>query len=180
VPGSVGPVLPNLNIKIIAESGQPVEQGSIGEIWVQGETVMRGYWKNPEETKKILTADGWLKTGDLGHMDADNRLYISAGRIKDLIIRAGENIAPLAIENTLMNHPALREVAVVGIPDDRLGEKVKACVVFREGASADEQTLKKFLRESLPAFMVPDIIEIHDSLPKNATGKILKTQLRES
>jgi long-chain acyl-CoA synthetase len=179
VPGSVGPVLPNLNIKIIADSGQPAEQGSVGEIWVQGETVMRGYWKNPEETKKILTADGWLKTGDLGHMDADNRLYISAGRIKDLIIRAGENIAPLAIENALMNHPALREAAVVGFPDDRLGEKVKACVVLREGATADEQTLKKFCRERLPAFMVPDMIEIHDSLPKNATGKILKTQLRE-
>lgn len=180
VPGSVGPVLPNLNIKIIDDSGQPVKQGSVGEIWVQGETVMRGYWKNPEETKNILTKDGWLKTGDLGHMDADNRLYISAGRIKDLIIRAGENIAPLAIENALMNHPALMETAVVGIPDDRLGEKVKACVVLRQGATADDQTLIKFCRERLPAFMVPDIIEIHDSLPKNATGKILKTQLRES
>ena len=178
VPGSVGPVLPNLNIKIVDDSGQQVKQGEVGEIWVEGETVMRGYWKNPEETEKILTADGWLKTGDLGHMDTENRLYISAGRKKDLIIRAGENVAPLAIENALMNHPSLMEVAVIGIPDDRLGEKVKACVVLREGATADEQALKKFCRERLPAFMVPDVIETHDSLPKNATGKILKNQLR--
>jgi long-chain acyl-CoA synthetase len=180
VPGSVGPVLPNLNIKIIDDSGQQVKQGEVGEIWVEGETVMRGYWKNPEETKKILTREGWLKTGDLGHMDTENRLYISAGRKKDLIIRAGENVAPLAIENALMNHPSLMETAVIGIPDDRLGEKVKACVVLREGATEDEQALKKFCRERLPAFMVPDIIETHDSLPKNATGKILKTKLRET
>jgi long-chain acyl-CoA synthetase len=175
VPGSVGPVLPNLKIKLIADSGQPAKQGEVGEIWVQGETVMQGYWKNPEETKNILTSDGWLKTGDLGHMDAENRLYI-----KDLIIRAGENVAPLAIENALMNHPALMEAAVVGTPDDRLGEKVKACVVVRDGATADEQALKKFCRERLPAFMVPDIFEFYDSLPKNATGKILKTKLREA
>ncbi len=180
VPGSVGPVLPNLNIKIIADSGQQVKQGEVGEIWVQGETVMRGYWKNSAETEKILTGEGWLKTGDLGHMDPENRLYISAGRKKDLIIRAGENVAPLAIENILMNHPSLMEAAVIGIPDDRLGEKVKACVVLREGTRADEQELKKFCRERLPAFMVPDVIEYHDSLPKNATGKILKTKLRKS
>lgn len=141
---------------------------------------MRGYWKNSAETEKILTGEGWLKTGDLGHMDPENRLYISAGRKKDLIIRAGENVAPLAIENILMNHPSLMEAAVIGIPDDRLGEKVKACVVLREGTRADEQELKKFCRERLPAFMVPDVIEYHDSLPKNATGKILKTKLRKS
>ncbi len=180
VAGSVGPVLPNLQIKITDGSGQPVKQGDVGEIWVRGETVMRGYWKNPQETQKTMTPDGWLKTGDLGHLDEKKRLYISAGRKKDLIIRAGENIAPLAIENALMNHPALMEAAVIGIPDDRLGEKVKACIVLREGAGADEQELKKFCRERLPAFMVPDIIQFHESLPKNATGKVLKNQLRES
>jgi len=180
VPGSVGPVLPNLKIKIIDESGQPVKPGDVGEIWVRGETVMRGYWKNPVETEKIMTPDGWLKTGDLGHMDAKNHLFISAGRKKDLIIRAGENVAPLAIENALMNHPGIAEVAVIGILDDRLGEKAKACIVLREGTEVEEQELKKFCRERLPAFMVPDIIEFHESLPKNATGKVLKIQLRES
>ena len=180
VPGSVGPVLPNLQIKIVDETGQPVKQGEVGEIWVQGETVMRGYWKNHEETKAILTPDGWLKTGDLGHRDEKNRLYISAGRKKDLIIRAGENVAPLAIENALMNHPALAEVAAVGVADPRVGEKVKICVVLREGAKADEHELREFCRKRLPPFMAPDIIEFYESLPKNATGKILKTQLRES
>ena len=179
VPGSVGPVLPNLKILITNESNQPVKQGDVGEIWVQGETVMRGYWKNPEETEKIMTSDGWLKTGDLGHLDEKKRLYISAGRKKDLIIRAGENVSPLAIENVLMNHPDLMEAAVIGIPDDRLGEKVKACIVLKDEATADEQELKKFCRERLQAFMVPDIIEFHESLPKNATGKVMKSQLRE-
>ncbi|MCH8314244.1 MAG: AMP-binding protein, partial [Nitrospinae bacterium] len=151
-----------------------------GEIIVNGKTLSKGYWKQPEETAKLFTSDGWLKTGDLGHLDENNRLCISAGRKKDLIIRAGENVAPLAIENALMNHPALMEAAVIGIPDDRLGEKVKACIVLREGATADEQELKNFCRERLPAFMVPDMIEFHDSFPKNATGKVLKNQLRES
>jgi long-chain acyl-CoA synthetase len=180
VPGSVGPVLPNLKIKIVDEKGQPVVQGEVGEIWVQGETVMRGYWQNPNETAEILTADGWLKTGDLGHMDANNLLYISAGRKKDLIIRAGENVAPLTIENALMNHPGIVEAAAIGVPDERLGEKVKVCVVLREGATADAHALKEFCRKRLPAFMIPDIIQFHESLPKNATGKILKTKLRES
>jgi long-chain acyl-CoA synthetase len=180
VPASVGPVLPNLKLKIVDETGQPVKQGDVGEIWVQGETVMQGYWQNPKETEEIMTEDGWLKTGDLGNMDANNLLYISAGRKKDLIIRAGENVAPLTIENTLMNHPGIVEVAAIGVPDDRLGEKVKVCVVLREGSKADEHALKEFCRKRLPAFMIPDIIQFHEALPKNATGKILKTKLRES
>jgi long-chain acyl-CoA synthetase len=180
VPGSVGPVLPNLKLKIVDEAGQPVKQGDVGEIWVQGETVMQGYWQNPKETEEILTLDGWLKTGDLGHMDANNYLFISAGRKKDLIIRAGENVAPLTIENALMNHPGVLEVAAIGVPDDRLGEKVKVCVVLREGTTADAHALKEFCRKRIPAFMIPDIIQFYESLPKNATGKILKTKLRES
>ncbi len=179
VPGSVGPVLPNLQLKIVDEAGQPVKQGDVGEIWVKGETVMQGYWQNPTETEEILTGDGWLKTGDLGHRDANNYLYISAGRKKDLIIRAGENVAPLTIENALMNHPGVLEVAAIGVPDDRLGEKVKVCVVLREGTTTGEHALKEFCRKRLPAFMIPDIIQFYESLPKNATGKILKTKLRE-
>jgi len=180
VPGSVGPVLKNLQLKIVDETGQPVKQGDVGEILVKGETVMQGYWQNPKETEEILTSDGWLKTGDLGHMDANNLLYISAGRKKDLIIRAGENVAPLTIENVMMNHPGILEVAAIGIPDERLGEKVKVCVVLREGATADAHALKEFCRKRLPAFMIPDSIQFYESLPKNATGKILKTKLRES
>ena len=115
---------------------------------------------------------------DRGHLDKDGRLYISAGRKKDIIIRAGENISPLAIENALMNHPAPAEVAAIGIMDDRLGEKVKVCIILREDADTTEQELKEFCRKNLAAFMTPDLIEFHESFPKPATGKIIKDQLK--
>jgi long-chain acyl-CoA synthetase len=178
VPGSVGPVLPNIEVKITDDMGNPVAQGEVGEILVSGKTVMSGYWKRTEETKETIQPDGWLKTGDLGHLDEKGRLYISAGRKKDLIIRAGENVSPLAIENALMGHPAPAEVAAVGIADERIGEKVKVCVVLREGANATEQELKDFCRKNLPTFMTPDLIEFHESLPKTATGKVIKSQLK--
>ena len=178
VPGSVGPVLPNVEVKIIDDMGNPVAQGEVGEILVRGKTVMSGYWKRIEETKETIQPDGWLKTGDLGHLDEKKRLYISAGRKKDIIIRAGENVSPLAIENVLMGHPAPAEVAAVGIADERIGEKVKVCVVLRDGANATEQELKDFCRKNLPAFMTPDLIEFQESLPKTATGKIIKSQLK--
>ncbi len=178
IPGSVGPVLPNIELKIVDKSGSAVPHDQVGEIIVRGKTVMNGYWNRITETKEIIQKDGWLKTGDLGHLDKDGRLYISAGRKKDIIIRAGENISPLAIENALMNHPAPAEVAAVGIMDDRLGEKVKACIVLREGADATEQELKEFCKKNLPAFMTPDLIEFHESFPKTATGKIIKDQLK--
>ncbi|MFQ5717040.1 MAG: class I adenylate-forming enzyme family protein [Nitrospinales bacterium] len=178
VPGSVGPPLPNVQLKIVDESGGPVKPGDAGEIWVRGPTVMKGYWKRPQETREVLTADGWFKTGDLGHLDEKGRLYISAGRKKDLIIRAGENVSPLAIENALMSHPAVVEAAAVGIPHPRKGEQVRACVVLREGAAADEHELKEFCRKKLPAFMVPDNFKFYDALPKTPTGKILKSRLR--
>ncbi len=178
VPGSVGPVLPNVELKIVDETGNPVKQGEVGEIWVRGETVMKGYWNKPDETKETINSDGWLKTGDLGHLDENNRLFISAGRKKDLIIRAGENVSPLAIENVLMSHPAIAEVATVGIPDERVGEKVKVFVVLHEGNEATDQELKKLCREKLSAFMVPDTFQFMESLPKTATGKILKSELK--
>ncbi|MBL7020551.1 MAG: AMP-binding protein [Nitrospinaceae bacterium] len=178
VPGSVGPVLPNVELEIVDDAGKPVTQGEVGEIRVRGETVMQGYWKKPTETAETLSADGWLRTGDLGHMDEKGRLFISAGRIKDLIIRAGENVSPLAIENALMSHPAITEVAAVGIADERIGEKVKVFAVLREGTQANEQELKELCRKKLPAFMIPDLFQFMESLPKTATGKILKSELR--
>jgi acyl-coenzyme A synthetase/AMP-(fatty) acid ligase len=111
-------------------------------------------------------------------LDENNRLFISAGRKKDLIIRAGENVSPLAIENVLMSHPAIAEVATVGIPDERVGEKVKVFVVLHEGNEATDQELKKLCREKLSAFMVPDTFQFMESLPKTATGKILKSELK--
>jgi long-chain acyl-CoA synthetase len=108
------------------------------------------------------------------------RLFISAGRKKDLIIRAGENISPLAIENVLMNHPAILEVAAVGVPDKRTGERVKVCIVLRQGAIATDSELKSFCRENLAAFMTPDYFQFMSELPKTATGKILKSELKKN
>jgi long-chain acyl-CoA synthetase len=179
VPASVGPVLPNIELKIVDDTGETVKQGEIGEIRVRGETIMKGYWNKPNETSSTLSIDGWLRTGDLGHMDEKGRLFISSGRIKDLIIRAGENVSPLAIENTLMSHEAIAEVAAVGIPDERLGEKVKVFVAIREGAKATEHELKELCREKLPNFMIPDSFQFMKTLPKTATGKILKSELRK-
>ena len=130
-------MLPDVELIIVDEQGQAVLQGDVGEVFVKGPTVMPGYWKLPEESREALTKDGWFKTGDLGHLDEQGRLYISAGRKKDLIIRAGENVAPLASE------------------------------------------LKKYCREKLPPFSVPDHFQFYETLPKNPVGKILKTQLRE-
>ncbi|MBT3922427.1 MAG: AMP-binding protein [Nitrospina sp.] len=178
VPGSVGPVLPNIELEIVDDSGKSLKQGEVGEIRVRGKTVMKGYWNKVDETAETISAEGWLRTGDLGHLDENGRLYISAGRIKDLIIRAGENVSPLAIENALMNHPAIVEVAAVGIPDERVGEKVKVFAVVREGSQANEQELKELCRKKLPAFMIPDAFQFMESLPKTATGKILKSELR--
>ena len=177
-PGSVGPIIPNVEVKIINESGAEKLIGEVGEILVRGETVMQGYWNRPEETTETITSDGWLRTGDLGHLDGNNRLFISAGRKKDLIIRAGENISPLAIENALMNHPAIAEVAAVGVPDERAGEQVKVCVVLRQEATATASELKSFCQKNLSAFMVPDYFQFMNELPKTATGKILKNELK--
>jgi long-chain acyl-CoA synthetase len=141
---------------------------------------MHGYWNLPKETAITITADGWLKTGDLGHLDKENRLFISAGRKKDLIIRAGENVSPLTIENALMNHPAIAEVAAVGVPDERTGERVKVCITLRTEMTITENELKSFCRKNLPAFMVPDYYQVMKELPKNATGKILKTELKKN
>ncbi len=178
VPGSVGPVLPNVELEIVDDAGKCVKQGAVGEIRVRGETVMKGYWNKPNETKETLSSDGWLRTGDLGHMDENGRLFISSGRIKDLIIRAGENVSPLAIENALMSHEAIAEVAAVGVADERIGEKVKVFAVLREGTQATEQELKELCRKKLPAFMIPDLFQFMESLPKTATGKILKSDLK--
>ncbi len=178
-PGSVGPVVPFVEVKIVDEAGESLGPDEVGEILVRGPTVMKGYWQRPEENREIFDEDDWLKTGDLGHVDAQGLLYISAGRKKDIIIRAGENVSPLAIENALMNHPALAEAAVVGLPDERVGERVKACVVLKEGETADQAALRELCIKELPAFMIPDLFEFHDALPKNATGKVMKNVLRE-
>jgi long-chain acyl-CoA synthetase len=181
---SVGRPLPNLEMKLVDEQGNSIvhEPGQVsaeGEIVVRGPNVMLGYYNLPEETKQTFDADGFLKTGDLGHFDAEGRLFISGGRKKDLIIKAGENIAPVRIEEVLMQHPAVRNVAVIGIPDDKLGEDILACVERQPDVFTSEAELRRFCRDNLTPFLVPASIRFYDELPKNPAGKILKPKLRQ-
>ena len=180
IPGSVGKPLANVKLKILDESGSLVPQGSVGEILVKGPTIMGGYWNSPEDTKLAFDDEGWFRTGDLGHIDEKGRLFISAGRKKDLIIRAGENVSPLAIENRLIQHPLIAEDAAVGVPHDRLGEQIKACIVTREGNELTTGAIKGFCKETLPSYMIPDLVQFYNELPKNQTGKIIKTKLQEN
>ncbi len=184
IPGSVGLPLNNVQVRLVDDAGQVIQQESgqnspVGEIQAKGPNVMLGYFNLPEATEETLTKDGWLKTGDLGHFDAEGNLYISGGRKKDLIIKAGENIAPLRIENTLYQHSAIQEACVFGVPDSKLGEDIFAAVVLKEGQSVELQVLKKFCREQLTPFMCPTYFRIYDEFPKNATGKILKKELKK-
>ncbi len=184
VPKSVGQPLPNVDIKLVDDQGntyryEPGKVSNEGEILAKGPNVMLGYYNLPEETAQAFDADGYFRTGDLGHFDAEGNLYISGGRKKDLIIKAGENIAPVRIEDVLYQHPAILHAAVIGIPDETLGEDIAACLELKPDQTLTEQEAKKFCREHLPAFMVPAVIHICEELPKNQTGKVLKNKLKE-
>ena len=174
--GTVGRALPGVDIAIWNDQNQPVPAGEIGEIMVRGPNVMAGYHKLPEETAKTIT-DGWLHTGDLGHIDDEGFVTIT-GRKKDLIISAGENIYPREIEEALIEHPSVKEVAVIGVSDEVRGEVPKAFVIGEEGVALDEKELRGFCRERIAAYKVPRIFEIVTDLPRNPTGKVLKRMLK--
>jgi long-chain acyl-CoA synthetase len=183
IPKSVGKPLSNVHIKLVDEQGNtlPWKVGQVsqeGEILAKGPSIMLGYYNLPEDTAQAFDAAGYFRTGDLGHFDAEGNLFISGGRKKDLIIKAGENIAPVRIEDTLHYHPAILHAAVIGIPDEKLGEDIMACVELKPEQNATEAELKKFCLEHLPPFMVPSVIRICAELPKNQTGKVLKNQLK--
>jgi long-chain acyl-CoA synthetase len=142
---------------------------------------MLGYWKMPEETAKALTADGWFKSGDAGYLDVDGYLYIH-DRVKDMIVSGGENVYPAEVENVLMKHAAIADVAVIGVPHDKWGETGKAVVVAAEGATADDDTAASiiaFAKTQLAGFKCPTTVDWVTELPRNPTGKILKKDLRE-
>jgi len=160
-------------------TGEPVPTGQPGEIWVRSEQVMAGYWGKPEATAQALTPDGWYRSGDGGHMDADGYVYVT-DRIKDMIISGGENIYPAEIERVLAEHPALQDVAVIGVPDERWGEVPKAVVVLKPGAVlADPDELVAWCRDRLAHYKCPKTVDLLPELPRNPTGKILKRELRK-
>lgn len=172
-PLAAGRPLPTVEIDIRDELGEALPDGEDGEVWIRGPGVMVGYWNNPEADAAMITPDGWLRTGDIGSMRG-GRLFL-ASRKRDLILRGGENVAPVEVENRLEEHPDVGEVAVIGIPDDDLGQKVGAVVVPRAGRTPDPEALRAHCAAALAYFKVPEVWEIRtEPLPRNATGKVLK------
>ncbi|MBW0102371.1 long-chain-fatty-acid--CoA ligase [Pseudonocardia sp. KRD291] len=160
------------------ETGAPVPTGGPGEIWVRTEQLMSGYWDKPDATASALTGDGWLRSGDGGHIDADGYLFVT-DRIKDMIVSGGENVYPAEVERVLAEHPSVGDVAVIGVPDERWGEVPKAVVVAAPGQHVDPDALLAYCREQLASFKCPKSVDVLDELPRNPTGKILKKDLRK-
>jgi len=174
--GSIGLPLPSTEISIRDEHDEEVERGKIGELWVKGPQVMRGYWNNQSETEKILTKDGWLKTGDLVTMDQKGYIKV-VDRKKDMILVSGFNVYPNEVEGVIAACPGVLEVGVVGVPEPIVGEAVKAVIVKKDPALT-EQDIIKCCRQSLTGYKIPKKIEFRDALPKNNVGKILRRELR--
>ena len=177
--GSVGKPVPGAQFKLTDDDGNPAPDGQSGEIWVRGPMIMKGYHHLPQETAAVLTADGYFKTGDLGRFDADGFLYIT-GRKKELIIVAGEKASPREIEDVLMRHPSVGDVAVLGKKDPSRGEVVVAFVIAHEGQTVAPDQLRDFCREQgLVQWKIPREIMVVDDLPRSPTGKVLKRVLAE-
>lgn len=177
-PGSVGKPVWGVSVKVVDDEGNEVPIGERGELVYKGHNVMKGYYKKPDSNAKTLK-NGWLHSGDVAIKDEEGYFYI-VDRTKDMIIRGGLNVYPREVEETMMKHPAVSLVAVIGIPDDKMGEEIKAYVVLKDGHSADPNEIQSWTKDHLAAYKYPRIIEIIDSLPMSATGKILKKELRKN
>lgn len=177
---SCGKPYPWVEMRVVEpDSGDDVAVGVVGELWTRSGQNMAGYWHNPEATAAALNDDGWFKTGDAGYVDADGYLYLH-DRIKDMVVTGGENVYPAEVENALMKHPAVADVAVIGVPDERWGEAVMAIVVpSGDGDRPDPAALIAFCHEHIAGFKCPKRIEFATDLPRNPSGKLLKRELRE-
>lgn len=175
-PGTVGTAVENFELRIVDEFDQPAETGAWGEIVIRGPGVMQGYWKRPEETARALRG-GWFHSGDVGTMDDDGYVTI-VDRVKDMINVSGFKVWPAEVEAVFYTHPAVLEAAVYGVPDSVRGERVRAAVTLRAGQQASPEDLRSHLQRQVAAYKLPETIEIVQQLPKGATGKILKRELR--
>jgi len=175
---TVGRVHPHVEVKVIdPETGLPVPVGTTGEFCTRGYSVMLGYWDDPEQTAEALHG-GWMRTGDLAVMDEEGYLNI-VGRIKDMVIRGGENIFPSEIEEFLYSHPDILEAQVIGVPDEKYGEELMACLRMREGAEpVTAAELREFCTGKVAHFKIPRYVHIVDSFPMTVTGKVRKVQMR--
>jgi long-chain acyl-CoA synthetase len=175
--GSVGLPFPSTDVVVLDESDRPVGVNEIGELCVKGPQVMKGYWQRPDETEKVFTPDGWLRTGDIARVDAAGRVYIE-DRKKDMIIVSGFNVYPNEVENVVTTHPGVLEAAAIGVPSEKSGEAVKIFVVKKDPA-LDAESLIAFCRERLTGYKTPDIVEFVDALPKSNVGKVLRRELKK-
>jgi acyl-CoA synthetase (AMP-forming)/AMP-acid ligase II len=176
--GSVGRAS-GCEARVVDERGEPLPDGTPGEITIRGPQVMRGYYKNEAATAAAFFPDGWLRTGDVGVRDADGFFFVT-GRIKELIIKGGENIAPREIDEVVLRHPDVLDAASVGIPDRHYGQEIMVCVIRREGAKCDEAKLRAFCVEHLGPFKTPKVIRFVDELPRGPSGKVQRLKLLEN
>lgn len=175
---SAGKALPGVELAILDEDGNHLPPGSVGEVAIKSPTNMIGYWNKPEETAKTLIAGGWLRTGDAGILDEEGYLFIQ-DRMKDMIITGAENVYPAEVESAIYGHPDVADVAVIGVPDEKWGEAVKAIVVAKPGTNPDAADIIAFARQRIAGFKCPKSIDFIDALPRNPSGKILRRSLRE-
>jgi fatty-acyl-CoA synthase len=176
---TVGKVHPHVEVKIVDMEGRIVPTGTPGEFCTRGYSVMLGYWDDEERTAQAIDKAGWMHTGDLATMDADGYCNI-VGRIKDMVIRGGENIYPREIEEFLYRHPAIQEVQVFGVPDQRYGEELCAWIKIRDGATLTDEDVKAFCKDQIAHYKVPRHIRFVNEFPMTVTGKMQKFIMRES
>jgi long-chain acyl-CoA synthetase len=176
---SVGKPYPWVELRVVdPQTGAEVPPHAVGEVWLRAPNVMAGYFNRPVETATVLTPDGWLRTGDGGYLDADGHLFLT-DRVKDMIVSGGENVYPIEVEEVLAQHPDVADVTVIGVPDERWGETVKALIIARDGREPPPEELIAFARERLAGYKLPRSIAFVDAFPRTPTGKILKRELRE-
>jgi len=171
-PDSTGLPVPVDRLKIINDRGEEVPQGEVGEILIQGPNVFKGYWRNPEATAESLK-EGWLCTGDLGRFDEEGYLYV-VDRKKEMVIRGGENVYCIEVENVLYQHPKVAEAAVTGAPDPIYGEVVKAVIVLKKNCLASESEIQDYCKKFLADYKIPKYVYFIDELPRNPAGKVIK------
>ncbi len=174
---SAGKPFPWVELRIMDAEGRECPRGEVGELWTRSGQNMLGYWNKPAETEATITGDGWLKTGDAGYMDADGYIFLT-DRVKDMIVSGGENIYPAEIENVLAGHPAIAEVAVIGVPDERWGETVKAVVALKASQQAAADDIIAYGKANLAGYKCPTSVDFVSALPRNPSGKVLKKDLR--
>jgi fatty-acyl-CoA synthase len=174
---TVGQVMPHVEVKIIDTNGSIVPRGEPGELCTRGYSVMIGYWEDEKRTQEVLDSSGWMHSGDLATIDDEGYCRIT-GRIKDIVIRGGENISPREVEEYLYRHPAIRDVQVIGVPDQKYGEELCACIVLRAGVDATAEDIREFCRGQIAHYKIPRYIKFVDGFPTTATGKVQKFVMR--